>query len=59
MNKPHSEHSRRRFAKTTGLTITMPMISRPSVLCRKLFAIPEDQARMNHLLKSGCSDLPQ
>ena len=37
----------------------MPMISRPSVLCRKLFAIPEDQERMNHLLKSGCSDLPQ
>ncbi|MDA0811556.1 MAG: DUF1552 domain-containing protein [Verrucomicrobia bacterium] len=35
----------------------LPMISRPSVLYRKLFAIPEDQERMDYILKSGGSAL--
>lgn len=37
--------------------LPMPMISRPSVLYRKLFAIPEDQERMDYILKSGGSAL--
>lgn len=35
----------------------MPMISRPSVLYRKLFALPDDQERMDYILKSGRSAL--
>ena len=35
----------------------MPMISRPSVLYRKLFAIPEDQERLDYILRSGRSAL--
>ena len=35
----------------------MPMISRPSVLYRKLFAVPDDQERMDYILKSGRSAL--
>lgn len=35
----------------------MPMITRPSVLYRKLFAIPQDQERQNYILKSGQSAL--
>ena len=35
----------------------MPMISRPSVLYRKLFAVPDDQQRMDYILKSGRSAL--
>lgn len=35
----------------------MPMISRPSVLYRKLFAMPDDQERMDYILKSGRSAL--
>lgn len=35
----------------------LPMISRPSVLYRKLFAVPEDQERMDYILKSGRSAL--
>jgi len=35
----------------------LPMISRPSVLYRKLFAIPEDQERMDYILRSGRSAL--
>jgi hypothetical protein len=35
----------------------LPMISRPSVLYRKLFAIPEDKERMDYILKSGRSAL--
>lgn len=35
----------------------LPMISRPSVLYRKLFAMPDDQERMDYILKSGRSAL--
>lgn len=37
--------------------VALPMIERPSVLYKKLFASPEDQARMDYLLKSGQSAL--
>ena len=35
----------------------LPMISRPSVLYRKLFAMPADQKRMDYILESGRSAL--
>lgn len=35
----------------------LPMISRPSVLYRKLFAVPDDQKRLDYILKSGRSAL--
>jgi len=35
----------------------MPMITRPSVLYRKLFAVPKDKERQNYILKSGRSAL--
>lgn len=35
----------------------LPMVSRPSVLYRKLFAMPDDQERMDYILKSGRSAL--
>ena len=35
----------------------MPMITRPSVLYRKLFAVPKDKERQNYILNSGRSAL--
>lgn len=43
----------------TGKGMPLPMISRPTVLYKKLFAVPEDQARMDYVLKSGHSALDQ
>ncbi len=37
--------------------VALPMILRPSVLYRKLFASPEDRARSEYLLRSGRSSL--
>lgn len=37
--------------------VALPMIQRPSVLYRKLFASPDDKARSDYLLKSGVSAL--
>ncbi len=37
--------------------VALPMIERPSVLYKKLFASPEDQERMDYLLDSGQSAL--
>ena len=37
--------------------VALPMIQRPSVLYRKLFASPEDRARSGYLLESGVSAL--
>lgn len=39
--------------------VPLPMIQRPSVLYKKLFASPEDQQRMDYLLQSGQSALDQ
>lgn len=41
----------------TRLGIPLPMIGRPSVLYKKLFASPEDQKRVDYLLESGQSAL--
>ena len=37
--------------------VALPMIQRPSVLYRKLFASPDDRARSKYLLESGVSAL--
>lgn len=37
--------------------VALPMIQRPSVLYRKLFASPDDKARSDYLLRSGASAL--
>ncbi|MEM1441797.1 MAG: DUF1552 domain-containing protein [Verrucomicrobiota bacterium] len=37
--------------------VALPMIQRPSVLYRKLFASPDDKARSDYLLSSGVSAL--
>lgn len=39
--------------------VALPMIERPSVLYKKLFASPEDQQRVDYLLQSGQSALDQ
>jgi hypothetical protein len=39
--------------------VALPMIERPSVLYKKLFASPEDHQRMDYLLSSGHSALDQ
>lgn len=39
--------------------VALPMIQRPSVLYRKLFASPDDKARSDYLLSSGASALDQ
>ena len=39
--------------------VALPMIERPSVLYKKLFASPEDSQRLDYLLESGQSALDQ
>lgn len=43
----------------TAKGVPLPMIERPSVLYRKLFASPDDRARMDYLLESGQSAIDQ
>lgn len=43
----------------TSKGVALPMIERPSVLYKKLFASPDDQKRMDYLLSSGQSALDQ
>ena len=39
--------------------VALPMIERPSVVYKKLFAAPEDETRLDYLLSSGQSALDQ